>query len=78
MSVDGSRIAKELSDFVEYVFDFYGNKGIYDMGATRVQIISATKKCFDKFGVENFCADSVDRERVRDIMIDDFGLVFPQ
>ena len=66
-----------MMNFVEYVFDFYGDNGIYDMGATRDQIVDAIKICFDKFGEENFCSDSVDRERVRDIMIEEFGLVFP-
>ena len=37
-------------------------------------ILAATKECWEKFGIENFAADSVDRERVRDIMIENFGL----
>ena len=71
-------LAKKMFDFVDYVFDFYGEDGIYDMGATKIQIMKSTQRCLDKFGYENFEFDSVDRERVRDIMIDDFGLVFPQ
>lgn len=63
-------------DFVKYVFGFYGNGGVYDMQATTEQIIMATAQLISRENYE-FCADSVDRERVRDIMITSFGLKFP-
>ena len=76
-------IVSGLVDFLAYVEDFYGKGGIYDMGATSEQIIVATQKLIDRVGTDpedsfSFCGDSLDREKVRDIMIEDFGLVFPQ
>jgi len=65
-----------LEQFIRYVNDFYGPKGVYDMGATPGQIIEATGAMLNLEGWD--CAwDSVDREKVRDIMIERFGLKFP-
>jgi hypothetical protein len=63
--------------FVGYVHDFYGPKGIYDMGATVPQIEAATALMMGRHNT-NVADDSVDRERVRDILISEFGLVFPK
>jgi hypothetical protein len=60
-------------EFVNYVKSFYGPGGIYDMGATNEMIIDATFKYITSGA--HFCGDSFDREHVRDIMIDEFGLV---
>ena len=69
-------IVGNLTDFLAYVESFYGNvpDAIYPIGATPEMILEATRKCWNVHGIENFCGDSVDRERVRDIMIDDYGL----
>ena len=68
-----------IEKFATYVLSFYGEEGIYNMKATRDQVLIATgmllAEC-NHSGME-FCGDSVDRERVRDIMIDEFKLVFP-
>lgn len=69
---------EKFEDFIDYVFEFYGKGGIYDMGATKQQIARATYILLGEFGEDTFCGDSLDRERIRDIMIDAFGLVFPQ
>ena len=72
-----------ILEFVNYVKGFYSKGGIYDMGATDMQIYEATSKYIKEVGFyseENslgFSGDSLDREHVRDIMIRDFGLVFP-
>lgn len=72
-----------IMEFVNYVKGFYSKGGIYDMGATDMQILEATNKYIHSVGFysdENglgFSGDSMDREHVRDIMIRDFGLVFP-
>ena len=72
-----------ISEFVEYVEDFYGAAStLYPMGATTKMIIAATEKYINKVGTDpevsdSFCGDSLDRERVRDIMMDDYGLVWP-
>lgn len=63
-----------MTDFVDYVFGFYGTGGIYDMGATKDQILEASKI---RAATGDFQGDSFDRESVRDIMIDKFGLKFP-
>ena len=69
-------IVGNLADFLVYVESFYGNvpDAVYPIGATPEMILEATAACWKEFGIENFCGDSVDRERVRDIMIDKFGL----
>ena len=72
-----------IIDFCAYVEDFYGVGGVYDMGATPAHIIEATQKYIDQVGTNpedsfSFAGDSLDREKVRDIMIEDFGLKFPE
>lgn len=64
------------SDFIEYVYDFYGPSGLYPMGATIDQIVAATQILIERHG-SGVDFDSVDRERVRDILIEQFGLVWP-
>ena len=62
------------TNFTQYMLDFYGPKGIYDYGFTAEQINLATQlyKCRmeDEFGQTEFEGDSVDRERVRDIILE--------
>tara|TARA_B100000427_G_scaffold160446_1_gene133430 strand:- start:370 stop:600 length:231 start_codon:yes stop_codon:yes gene_type:complete len=70
-----------LEDFVDYVFDFYGSEdAIYPMGATKRQITDATldylDQCRDNADLWGY-GDSLDRERVRDILINKFNLAFP-
>ena len=62
-----------MTEFIRYVKSFYGPGGIYDMGATDDMIIEASFKYIQSGA--NFYGDSFDREHVRDIMIDEFGLV---
>ena len=61
-------------NFTQYMLDFYGPKGIYDYGFTAEQINLATQlyKCRmeEQFGQTEFEGDSVDRERVRDIILE--------
>ena len=75
--IKGLKFAKRMNEFVSYVYDFYGKNGIYDMGATVSQITTATidylSDCLSKRQY-TFCGDSLDRERVRDIMIEKFNL----
>ena len=65
-----------LDEFYMYVYRYYGKNGIYDMGATIEQIISATVIRMRHKDIP-FEGDTIDRERVCEIMIDKFGLVFP-
>ncbi len=62
-------------EFYEYVLDFYnGETGIYkDVDATLAEVVSATRKLEHAYytgGVEEPCYDSVDRERVRDFILE--------
>ena len=71
----------KVKEFVDYVLDFYGNGGIYDMGAKREDVVFAIGKLMEKRANDpeaiGFEGDSVDREHVRDIMIEECGLIFP-
>lgn len=64
-----------MSDFIDYALDFYDSGGIYDMGATREQVEEATQKHIETTEFP-FDGDSIDREAVRDILIDEYGLIF--
>jgi len=67
-----------IEGFYEYVLSFYGNKdAIYPMGATLEQVKAATTKLINNNPSPEFDGDSFDRERVRDIMIQDYNLIFP-
>ena len=69
-------------DFITYVDDFYNAKsGLYPINGmtdkmvlNAVQKYIATNESLDK--LESFCGDSVDREKVRDIILNDNGLTF--
>ena len=67
----------ECNQWIEYVLDFYGKGGIYEMGATKEQVVDATNTLIKQIGTK-FEADSIDRERVRDIMIERYKLTFPK
>ena len=62
-------------NFTEYMMSFYGNvpEAIYDYKFTREQINLATQLYKTRLDInypgQEFCGDSVDRERVRDIII---------
>ena len=68
-------------NFVDYVESFYGNvpDAIYPIGATREMISNAVEIYFDymssMLGDGSWGGgDSLDRERVRDIMIEKYNL----
>ena len=71
-------IVDVLCDFLAYVDSFYNEKnGIYPIkGLTNSMIIKATQKYISS-QTENYTwgdGDSLDRERVRDIILADNGL----
>ena len=68
------KFAKRMNEFVSYVYDFYGKNGIYDMGATVSQIQTATIHYIGSDDSLPFYGDSLDRERVRDILTSKFNL----
>ena len=61
-----------IDGFYDYVLSFYGDDGIYKIGATRDMVMEATQKYISSGA--NCCGDSFDREHVRDIMLNDYGL----
>lgn len=70
-------------DFLAYVESFYGADGLYPMGATKEHIADAMNILVERHGTDenvpgSVSWDSWDRERVRDIMIEKFNLVFPK
>ena len=64
-----------FNEFIEYVYSFYGDGGLYDQKRTREQIAYATLDyldgCIDVITWGN--GDSLDRERVRDTMNKMYG-----
>ena len=75
-----------FNEFINYVLDFYGQNGIYDQGRTKEQIAFATTMYLDAIAFyaedddKRFRhytwgnGDSLDRERVRDIMNNYYGV----
>ena len=69
-----------LVEFTEYVYSFYGSPdALYPMGATKLDIISATYDYLNAITTlnnERFTwgdGDSIDRERVRDFLVRNYG-----
>lgn len=58
-----------MDEFYSYVLDFYGPNGIYDIGATEEEVKKATEIVKNDVG-DDFEGDSVDREKVRDVILD--------
>jgi hypothetical protein len=61
--------------FYSYVMSFYGPDEIYDMNCTLDMVMEATEK-YLSLPDTRFDGDSFDRENVRDIMMNDYGLKF--
>ena len=61
-------------NFTQYMLEFYGPKGIYDYGFTAEQINLATQlyktRLSELYPGQEFEGDSVDRERIRDIILE--------
>ena len=61
-----------LDQFYRYCADFYGAGGIYDLGFTRESIVRATQIYRSRLPAgREFYGDTVDREAVRDIVLDE-------
>ena len=70
-----NNIVNQICDFVAYVDSFYNEKtGLYPIkGMTNSMVINAVKKHIEKV-CQEFCADSFDREKIRDIILEDNNL----
>ncbi len=64
----------KASEFVDYVMSFYGDcpDAIYDYCFTKDEVIDALaiRLTDDKYDYLDFDGDSIDREVVRDIVLD--------
>lgn len=67
----------QMADFADYVLDFYGKLGIYDMGVKYEDVLVATGIRMELRKDIEFTGDSLDRELVRDILIERFGYKWP-
>ena len=68
-----------FTEFIDYVLSFYGKGGLYDQGRSKEQIAFATTMYLDAIAHYDSDVytwgdgDSLDRERVRDIMNNYYG-----
>ena len=70
---------KQINEFVEYVLSFYGDASydpVYQMNVTRDDVLHALVELVLETPNYKFEGDSIDRERVRDVMIAN-GAVWP-
>lgn len=68
-----------MKEFVDYVMSFYGKGGIYDINATREEVWQATcirikRNADNPLNGISFDGDSIDREAVRDIILEMRGV----
>ena len=57
-----------LSQFIEYCLSFYGPGGVYPLGMSEDEITKAIR-LLDLIGQKELDLDSIDRERVRDVVL---------
>jgi hypothetical protein len=66
-----------INDFIDYVMSFYGPGELYPIkGINRTIVRKATNDIIKIAEIkgEEFCGDSIDREQVRDLLIDKYKL----
>ena len=78
MNNNFSSLDENMKNFQEYVFSFYGEGGIEDLGASKEQIYQATLKVFE------YCLDSgesdiqgpftSDLQLIKEILLKEFNL----
>ncbi len=59
-----------MNEFVDYVLSFYGDEGTWDFKATRDEVLFATGIRIGRYKNVPFDGDSIDREKVRDIILE--------
>ena len=57
-----------LSQFIEYCVSFHGPGGVYPLGMSEDEITKAIR-LLDLIGPKELDLDSIDRERVRDVVL---------
>ena len=78
MNFNSSSLDDNMKDFQEYVYSFYGNGGIEDIGASREQIFQATLRVFE-YSLDAGESDiqgtfTSDLNLIKQILIDEFNL----
>ena len=78
MNFNSSYLDENMKNFQEYVFSYYGEGGIEDIGASREQIYQATLRVFE------YCLDSgesdvqgtftSDLKLIKEILVNEFNL----
>ena len=78
MNINSSSIDENMKNFQEYVYSFYGEGGIEDIGASKEQIYQATLKVFE------YCLDSGESDiqgpftsdliLIKEILVNEFKL----
>jgi len=69
---------ENMKNFQEYVFSYYGEGGVEDLGASKEQIYQATLKVFE-YSLETGESDiqglfSSDLKLIKDILVNEFKL----
>ena len=62
-------------EFIEYVYSFYGDGGLYPIATLTRQDIWQAMTQLRADTRHEFCADSFDRELIRDIIMAKLGVV---
>ena len=78
MNFNSSSLEENMNNFQEYVFSYYGEGGIEDIGASKEQIYQATLKVFE------YCLDSGESDiqgpfssdlvLIKEILVNEFKL----
>lgn len=59
-----------MNQFINYVLSFYSHGEIYDMGMTKEEALIALGIRLERYKDIEFVGDTLDREKVRDIVIE--------
>lgn len=78
MKFNSSSLDENMKNFQDYVFSYYGEGGVEDIGASKEQIYQATLKVFE-YCLETGESDiqgpfTSDLNLIKDILIKDFKL----
>ena len=78
MDINSSSLDENMRNFQDYVFSFYGEGGIEDIGASKEQIYKATLKVFE-YCLESGESDvqgpfTSDLKLIKEILVNEFKL----
>ena len=62
---------EDMKNFIDYCMSFYAKDGIYELNFTEMEVLLATELYMIQLlnAGQEFCSDTLDRERVRDIVL---------